>query len=101
MARVKRIVLFKFKDETSTETVGEIFDGLKGLQDVIPGIEDYVDGAYSSTDGMNKDFTHAFIMTFSDEAARDGFGPHEAHQSLVNNLVGPNVADVLAFDFLA
>ena len=100
MAAVKRIVLFRFKTGTTDETIGQILDGLSGLKDKIPGIKDFFSGVYSSPDGLNQEYTHAFVMTFADEASRDAFGPHKAHQKLVEELVGPNLEGVLAFDFL-
>jgi hypothetical protein len=100
MAAIKRIVLFKFKDATTDETIKKIFDGLAGLKKKIDGIEDFCSGAYSSTDGLNQGYTHAFIMTFKDEKSRDAFGPNEEHQKLVEELIGPNLDGVLAFDFL-
>ena len=100
MAAVKRIVLFKFKTGTTDETIGQILDGLGGLKDKIPGVKDFCSGAYSSPDGLNQGYTHGFVLTFADEASRNAFGPHEAHQRLVEELVGPNLEGVLAFDFL-
>lgn len=99
MASLKRIVLFKFKTGTSDETVNKIFNGLSALKYKVPGVNDFCWGAYSSPDGLNQDYTHAFVMTFKDEASRDGFGPHPEHQSVVEELVVPNVNGVLAFDF--
>jgi len=101
MAAVKRIVLFKFKAETTDETIGQILAGLAGLKNKISGINDFCSGAYSSPDGLNQGYTHGFVLTFADEASRDAFGPHEAHQKLIEELVGPNIDSVLAFDFLA
>ena len=100
MAAVKRIVLFKFKNGTTDETIGQILNGLADLKDKISGVNDFCSGSYSSPDGLNQEYTHALIMTFADEASRDAFGPHEAHQKLVEELVVPNLEGILAFDFL-
>jgi hypothetical protein len=99
MPAVKRIVLFKFKDATTSQKIDQIFEALGGLKDEIPGVLDFTCGAYSSSDGLNQGFTHAFIATYQDEAARDGFGPHPAHQKALT-VVGPEIDKVLAFDFL-
>ena len=99
MSAMKRIVLFKFKEGTHGETIKEIFAGIEGLRDKVPGINDLCWGAYSSSDDLNQGYTHALIITFRDEASRDGFGPHPEHQEVVEKLVGPNLDGVLAFDF--
>ena len=100
MAAVKRIVLFTFKDGISDDTIKGIFADIAGLQDKIPGVMDFCWGPYSSSDNLNQGYTHAFILTFQNEAARDGFGPHPEHQKVCDGL-GDHVAGVLAFDFLA
>lgn len=98
MSNIKRIVLFRFKAGTPDKTINKIFGDLKGLKDKIPGINDFAYGPYSSSDGLNQGYTHAFIMTFKDAASRDGFGPHPEHQRVVSTL-GPHLETVLAFDF--
>lgn len=100
MAQVKRIVLFKFKSDTSETKIQEIFSELGGLKAKIPGIVDFTSGEYASSDGLNQGYTHAFIMTFENTAARDGFGPHAEHQRVVG-ILGPTLDSVLAFDFEA
>ena len=99
MAAIKRIVLFKFKDGTTENKIGEIFAGLGALKEKVPGVKDFCSGSYASSDNLNQGYTHGFILTFNDEAARDGFGGHPEHQKVVETLVGPNLDGVLAFDF--
>ena len=95
---VKHIVLLKMKPGTSGETVKRIFDALAALKGKIDGIEDFVWGAYSSDEGLNKGFTHGFIMTFRDARSRDEYLPHPEHEK-VKEMILPVVDDVLAFDF--
>lgn len=99
MAAIKRIVLFKFKDGTTEKKIAEIFAGIGALKEKVPGVKDYCSGSYASSDNLNQGYTHAFIMTFNDEAARDAFGPHPEHQKVVETLVGPNLDGILVFDF--
>lgn len=100
MARVKRAVLFQFKEDTPAETIEQFLGELGGLRQSAPGVEDFHAGPYNGSDGLNKAYTHGFVMTFADEAARDGFGPHPEHQRVVGTY-GGHIADVVAFDFLA
>src|SRR5947199_6576465 len=98
MAKIKHIALFKFKEGTTDEQIQKTFDELIELSENVPGGEDYVAGANKSPEGMNKGFTHGFVMTFPDAAAPDAYIPHPEHQR-VKPFVLPLVEEVLVFDF--
>ncbi len=97
---IKRIVLFKFKKDTPQKTIDQIFSGFEGLKDLVPGIQDFFHGPYSSSDNLNQGYTHAFVVTFRDAAVRDHFGSHTEHQRIVG-ILSPHAEGVLAFDFFA
>lgn len=103
MAQVKHVVLLRLKAGLQPAKVQEIFTALAGLQKKIPGILDFCWGPYSSHEGLNKGFTHGFIMTFASEAARDTYLPHPDHE-VVKALILPELDGgldgVVAFDFL-
>ena len=98
MSKVKHIALIKFKEGTSTEQIDSFFDQIMDITETIPGVEDYVSGSNCSPEGMNQGFTHGFIMTFSDAAARDAYLPHPEHER-VKALVLPHAESVAVFDF--
>ena len=101
---VKHIVLLRLKPETSMETLDAIFRGLAGLIGKCPGLQDFTGGPYSSPEGLNKGYTHAFIMTFDTEANRDIYLPHPDHE-VVKGMIVPHLEGgldgVVAFDFVA
>lgn len=98
MSKVKHIALLKFKDGTSGETIEGLFDELLNMTEVIPGIEDYVAGENSSPESLNQGYTHGFVMTFTDAAARDAYLPHPEHERM-KSIVLPHVESALVFDF--
>jgi len=102
MPQIKHAVLLKFKPTTSQPKIDEIFAALKGLGDKIPGLLDFSGGAYSSGEGLNKGFTHGFVMTFTDAASRDGYLPHPDHE-VVKQMIFPELDGgldgVVAFDW--
>jgi hypothetical protein len=98
MPKVKHIALVKFKEGTSEEQIDEIFDTILDITETIPGIEDYVSGPNSSPEGLNQGYTHAYVMTFTDVAARDAYLPHPEHER-VQSLITPRVETMLVFDF--
>src|SRR5690349_22419394 len=98
MAKVKHMGLLKFKDGTSEDEINRIFDELMDISENIPGIEDYVSGPNSSPEGLSDGFTHAFVMTFSDAAARDAYLPHPDHEKFKAAAI-PHIEKVLVVDF--
>lgn len=82
MARVKHAVFLRFKAETSPSIIAELFAALGALRGTIPGLLDYSWGVNSSPEGLAKGFTHGFVMTFADEASRDGYLPHPDHETV-------------------
>lgn len=100
MVQYLHIVLLKVKAGTSDDEVSYVFQSLKALlsDNLIPGLLEYNGGPYSSPEGLNKGFTHAFTMKFSDEKSRDDYFPHPEHEK-VKNVILPLVDDVLCFDY--
>ena len=97
---VKHIVLMQFKPGTTEDVIHRIWAAVADLKQQVPGIADFAWGEYSSPEGFNKGFTHAFITTFEDTAARDAYLPHPEHDR-VKDLLLVHTADVIAFDFEA
>ena len=94
MAKVKHIALIKFRAGTSAEQIEKVFAEILDLTETIPGIEDHVSGENCSPEGLSQGFTHGFVMTFSDAAARDAYLAHpdrqrekSAHMAFVESVV--------------
>jgi len=103
MAQVKHVVLLRFRQDTSPAKVDELFGLLRGLREKIPGILDFSGGAYSSDEGLNKAFTHGFVMTFVDAASRDAYLPHPEHEAVKQKILAEidgGLDAVVAFDWL-
>jgi hypothetical protein len=103
MPQVKHVVLLRFKPGTSVKQVAEVFSALDGLRQQIAGILDFSGGPYSSPEGLHKGFTHGFIMTFADEASRNGYLTHPDHEVVKGRilpLLDGGVDGVVAFDWL-
>jgi hypothetical protein len=103
MPKVKHVVLMKVRPDTPTTQTGKIFRDLASLVGQVPGLLDFSGGAYSTTEGLNQGFTHGFVMTFADEASRDGYLPHPLHEFVKSQIVAVldgGLAGVIAFDWL-
>ena len=82
MPRVKHVVLLRFKANVGDEQIQQVLDELAGLKQKIPGLFDFTGGPNNSQEGLSHEFTHGFVMTFADEASRDGYLPHPAHEAV-------------------
>lgn len=97
---LRHVVLFKFKSDATKEQVQEIVDALGELPKKIDSIIAYEHGINNSKEGRSKDFTHCFTITFKDEAGRDKYLPHPAHDAFVQKAI-PLIEDVLVVDYFA
>lgn len=95
---IEHLVLFKWKEGVSEETIEELMCQLRALPRQIEGLLELNCGRDIS--GRAKGYTHALRARFADRAALERYGPHPAHQEVVQNLILPNAADILAFDFV-
>jgi len=95
---VKHIVLVRFKSDANPAKIDELFEKLHELQRLIPGIRDVSSGPNASPEGLNQGYTHAFVLTFDDAAARDAYLPHPSHQAVVA-LIVPLLESVAVVDY--
>ena len=76
---VRHVVVFKYRPGTTEAQIREVTDAFRALQTRIPGILAFEHGVNNSPEGKNQGFTHVYLMTFEDAAARDRYLPHPAH----------------------
>ena len=95
---VEHVVLMKFRPEISSDTIRNLFIELASLQRYIPGITRFSWGPYSSPEGLNKGFTHGFLMEFDCPASRDRYLTHPEHERVKAGIL-PHLADLIVFDF--
>ena len=97
---VKHLILWKLKDELTTEEKQkikeEIKTGLEGLQGKIPGLAEIkvqIEGLESSNADLMLD------STFTDEEALKGYSVHPAHVEVADTKVRPDTQIRLCLDF--
>jgi hypothetical protein len=97
---VRHVVLFKFKDGTPAEKIQAIEAKFRDLKSKIPQIRDFEWGTNISPENHAQGFTHCFLLTFGDTAARDAYLPHPAHKEFGAQL-GPILDKVLVVDYVS
>ena len=64
----------------------------------ISEIKNFEWGLNNSPEGLNKNFTHCFFLTFDSEEARAKYLPHPAHKAF-GEILKPHIKDVLVLDY--
>lgn len=98
--RLRHVVLYKFKDDVGKSQVQEVIDAFSALPKRIDAIVAFERGVNVSPEGKSEGFTHCFVVTFRDEAARDAYLKHPAHLAYVN-VVKDKREKVIVFDYWA
>jgi hypothetical protein len=95
---LRHIVMYKFKDSLTPAQVEEIVDAFAGLPKKIDAIIAFEHGTNVSPEGKSEGFTHVFVVTFRDEAGRDAYLKHSAHDDYVKVVSGKR-DKVVVFDY--
>jgi hypothetical protein len=100
-ARVLRhVVLFAFKPDATPADIAAVEQAFAALPAQIPQIIAFEWGRDVSVEGKAQGFTHCYLVTFKDEAGRDAYLPHPAHQAFVR-LVSQHREKGLVLDYWA
>jgi hypothetical protein len=97
----RHVVLFKFFDRTSEETVHAIEKAFRELTASLPFVIDYEWGTNSSPEKLNEGFTHCFFVSFAKSEDRDAYLPHPNHQRFCREFLDANVEKVCVIDYWA
>ncbi len=95
---LRHIVLLRFRPDAQPEAIRHIEAAFAALPHRIEHIHGFEWGHNTSPEGLHKGFTHAFIVSFADDAGLDTYLPHPAHQAFVAQLK-PLLDDVLVIDY--
>lgn len=77
---MRHIVVFKYKPEATNEQIAKVTQAFGDLKNKIPGITAFEHGVNNSPENKNMGFTHVYMLTFEDAAARDAYLPHPEHK---------------------
>ena len=94
---IEHLVLFKFKADAPPGQAERVAAALKVLKNKIPGIIHLTSGLNFSD--RAKGYELGLVVRFLDRAALDHYAQHPEHVAVVEKLVKPHAADVLALDY--
>ena len=97
---LRHVVLFKFKDSSTSDDVKKIEEAFKQLPKKIKAIKDFEWGTNNSPEGLAQGFTHCFFVSFASEKDREEYLPHPDHKAFID-IAGPHIDKVLVVDYWA
>ena len=97
---LRHVVMYKFKETATPEQVDQVVTAFAGLPKKIDAIVGFERGTNVSPEGKSEGFTHVFVVTFKDEAGRDAYLKHPAHDAYVQ-VVKDKREKVIVIDYWA
>ena len=94
---IDHLVSIKLKPSTTPQQRQDLLAGLRGLRDQVPGVVDLTAGENFSERAQG--FEIGVMVRFADRAALDAYGPHPAHQKVVQELLLPIREDIIVLDY--
>ena len=98
--QLRHVVMFKFKDSTSTADIQKVEAAFRALPSKIKEITSVEWGKNNSPEGLANGFTHCFFLTFASEADRGVYLPHPDHKAF-GAVLTPHLDKVLVLDYWA
>lgn len=95
---IRHVVHFKFKADAKPEQIKQITDEFAALKSKISEVESIEWGTNVSPEGLDKGFTHCWIVSFKSAKDRDAYLVHPAHKAFVA-ILKPVLDDALVVDF--
>jgi hypothetical protein len=95
---LRHVVLFKFKDTSTSEDVKKVEAAFAELATKLPLIKAYEWGKNNSPENLNQGLTHCFLLSFSSEKDRDAYLIHPDHKAF-GKVLGPHLDKVTVVDY--
>ncbi|WP_299482437.1 Dabb family protein [uncultured Roseibium sp.] len=91
---IRHIVLIKFQDGVSEDTIAGLFQELRTIRDQVPGILDITSGRSESPEKIERGYMHGFVVDFEDWDALERYQTHPDHKALGAKLVANAIGGI-------
>ncbi|MCU6243890.1 Dabb family protein [Enterobacter asburiae] len=95
---IRHILFITLTDDASPEQINVVRQAFLHIPKQVEGVISMVWGVNDSPEAKSAGFTHCVLMTFADEAARQRYLPHPAHDAL-KSIFRPVLQDIVVLDF--
>jgi hypothetical protein len=95
---LRHIVLFKFKDASSSEEIDHVVKSFMALKELVPQIKNMEWGENISAEIYHQGFTHCFIFSYHSEQDLAEYQTHQAHVTF-QSVLKPHMEKVFVVDY--
>jgi hypothetical protein len=95
---IQHIVAVRFAEQTTPAQQAQFVERFVALREQIGEVRTLEWGVNNSIEGLDRGFTHCFVLGFDSPAARDTYLPHAAHLAFVEHTRGW-LEQVFVFDY--
>ncbi|MCU6239897.1 Dabb family protein [Enterobacter kobei] len=95
---IRHILFITLTDDASPEQINAVRQAFLHIPKRVEGVSRVEWGVNDSPEAKSAGFTHCVLMTFADEAARQRYLPHPAHDTLKSIFI-PVLQDIVVLDF--
>jgi hypothetical protein len=95
---VRHVVVFRYKAGTTEAQIRRVTEAFRALKDSIPGVVSFEHGVNNSPEKLNQGFTHVYLLTFANAAARDAYLPHPEHRKF-GEMLAPLLEQPFVVDY--
>ena len=95
---IRHVVCFKFKATASATEIKAVEDAFAALKGKIKEVASLEWGTNNSPEGLNKGFTHCWIVSFKNDADRKVYLDHPEHRKFVE-ILKPALDEPFVIDF--
>lgn len=96
---IRHIVFIQFHASAAPPQIEAVRQAFLTLPHQITGVLDVEWGQNDSPEKKNAGFSHCVLMTFADDAARNHYLPHPAHEAL-KAIFTPVLKDIIVLDYI-
>ncbi|KAI3423349.1 Stress-response A/B barrel domain-containing protein [Psidium guajava] len=95
---LKRVLLFKFKSETTPDRIEQLIERYSNLVNLVESLKSWRMGKDVSIANLHEGFTHVFELTFESDEGSAEYVAHPAHLEF-HELCWPHVEKLVMIDY--
>ena len=102
---INHVVLFKFKKSITSHEIEHLFEQIRKLSQIFPGIQNFSWGPNNNQEGLTQGFEYGLFLQFDSEETRKQYATHPFNAEISEKIVTPalenGLESALVFDYHA
>lgn len=101
---INHIVLLRFKKNISNQEINQVFESIKELANMFPGVTNFSWGKNNNQEDMSGGYEYGLFLQFDSEETRTAYQQHPFNKKISKEIVIPTLCTqtnpAVVFDFL-